>query len=63
MEHKSSEKAKPETRKVRLSSDPPKIQRVFLAGNSNGCMLVIPEVFGMHEHITLYQGRLPDYYL
>ena len=63
MEHKLSEKSEPKSKKVRLSLDTPKIEKAFLAGNSSGCMLVIPEVFGTHEHITLYQGRLPEYRL
>src|SRR5512139_876826 len=34
----------------------PKTQKVFLAGDFNGCMLVIPEILGTHGHITLGQG-------
>jgi dienelactone hydrolase len=63
MEHKSSERTKPKTKKIRFSLNNPKIERVFLAGDSNGCMLVVPEIFGMNEHIRPYQGRLTGYQL
>ena len=63
MEHKSSERSKPKTKKIRFSLNTPKIERVFLAGDSNGCMLVVPEVFGTHEHVTLYQERFHEYQL
>jgi hypothetical protein len=49
----------PKTRKILFSLNTAKIERVFLAGDSNGCMLVIPEIFWMNEHIRLCQGRLP----
>jgi hypothetical protein len=41
----------------------PKTERVSLAGDVNGCVLVIPEIPGMNEHIALCQGRLPEYHL
>ncbi|HYA90135.1 MAG TPA: hypothetical protein VEK32_01415 [Thermodesulfobacteriota bacterium] len=63
MEHKSSETTKDETKKIRFSLNNPKIERVFLAGDSNGCILVIPEIFGMNEHIRLCHGRLTRYHL
>jgi hypothetical protein len=63
MEHKSFEKTKPKTKKIRFSLNTPNIERLFLAGDFNGCMLVVPEVFETHGHITLYQGRLPEYHL
>jgi hypothetical protein len=63
MEKKSSERTKPKTKKVRFNLNTPKTERVSLAGDVNGCVLVIPEIFGMNEHITLYQGRLPEYHL
>jgi hypothetical protein len=63
MEKKLSEKAKPKAKKVRLNLYAPGPKRVFFAGNFNGCMLVIPEVFGMHKYITLYQGRFPECHL
>jgi 1,4-alpha-glucan branching enzyme len=62
MENKSSENAKPKTKKVRFNLYAPGAERVSLAGDFNGCLLVIPEVFRTHEHITLYQGRLPKYH-
>ena len=61
MEHKSSEKTKPKTKKIRFSLITPKIERVFLAGDFNGCILVIPEVSRTHGHITPYQGKLSEY--
>jgi hypothetical protein len=62
MEKKSSEKSKPKTKKVRFNSKTRKFERVFSAGDFNGCVLVVPEVLGTHEHITLYQGRLPEHH-
>jgi len=63
MEHKSSEETKPKTKKIRFSLNTPKIERAFLAEDFNGCILVVPEVFETHGHITLYQGKLPEYHL
>jgi len=48
----------PKTRKIRFSLNTPKIEQVFLAGDSNGCMLVVPEAFEVHEH-----GVFPGYQL
>jgi hypothetical protein len=53
----------PKTKKIRFSLDTPKIGRVFLAGDSNGCVSVVPEAFEMREHIMLYQARFPEYQL
>ena len=63
MEQKSSEKTKPKSKKVRFNLCTPGPKRVLLAGDFNGCVLAIPEVFGMHKNITLYQGRFPEYQL
>jgi hypothetical protein len=63
MEKKSSEKTKPNTKKVRFKVNISKNERVSLAGDLNGCVLVIPESFEMNEHITHKQGRLPEYHL
>jgi hypothetical protein len=63
MEQESSERNKPEAKKIRFSSNTPKIGRVFLAGDFYGCMLVVPERFGTHEDITLNQGRSHKYQL
>ncbi len=63
MEKNSSEKTKPKTKKVRFNSNALKTERVCLAGDLNGCVLVIPEFFGINERIPLYQGRLPKYHL
>jgi 1,4-alpha-glucan branching enzyme len=63
MEEKSFEKAKPKTKRARFNLWASGPKRVFLVGDFNGCVLVIPEVFGTHEHITPYQGRFHDYLL
>jgi hypothetical protein len=63
MEKKSSERTKPKTKKVRFNLNTPKTERVSLAGDVNGCVLVIPEIFRMNEHIALCHGRLPEYHL
>jgi len=61
MKRKSSEKAKPKTKMIRFNANASKSDRVFLAGDFNSCVLVVPEVFGMQEHITLYRGRFHEY--
>ena len=63
MEKKSSEKTKPKTKKGRFNSNAPRTERVSLAGDLNGCVLVIPEIFEMNEHTTFYQWRFPEYHL
>jgi 1,4-alpha-glucan branching enzyme len=63
MEQKSSEKTEPKTKKVRFNLYVPGTKRVFLAKDFNGCALVIPEGFGVHKNITLYQERFPEYHL
>lgn len=51
----------PKTRKIRFSLNTTKIERVFLAGDSNGCTLVVPEAFEMCESIMLCQGPLESH--
>jgi hypothetical protein len=63
MEQKSSEKVNPKTKKVRFNLYVPGAKRLFLAGDFDGCVLVIPEGFGMRKNIILYQGRFPEYHL
>jgi hypothetical protein len=63
MEQKSSEKIKPKTKKVRFNLCASGAEKVFLAGDSDGCVLVIPEGFEMCRNITLYQGGYPEYHL
>ena len=63
MEKKSSEKTKPKTKKVRFNLNAPKTEKVSLTGDLNGCVLVIPEIFGINERIPLNQGRFPGYHL
>jgi hypothetical protein len=63
MEKKSSGKTKPKTKKVRFNSNTPKTDRVCLAGDLNGCVLVIPKISEMNEHTRLYQWRFPEYHL
>ena len=43
MEQKSFERTAPKIRKIWFSLNIPKIERIFLAGDANGCMLVVPE--------------------
>jgi hypothetical protein len=62
MEKKSSKKTKSSTKKVRFNLNTLKTETVSLAGDLNGCVLVIPESLGVNEHITLNQGRLPEYH-
>jgi len=62
MEKKSSEKSKPKTKRVRFNLNTPNSETVSLAKDLNGCVLVIPELFGMNKHITVYQERLPEYH-
>jgi hypothetical protein len=57
MEKKPSDKTKPETKKVRLDVNAP------LAGDLNGCVLVIPQAFRRNKYIMLYQGALSEYQL
>ena len=63
MEKKLSDEIKPKTKKVRFNLNTPKTKKVSLTGDLNGCVLVIPEIFGKNERIPLYQGRLPEYHL
>ncbi len=62
MEKKSSEKT-PNTRKIGFEVNISKNEKAPLAGDLNGCVLVIPESFGVNEDITHPQGRLPAYHL
>jgi len=61
MEHKSSERTKPKNKKIRFNLYVPGTKRVFLEGDSSGCMLIVPEAFGTYEHIALYQGGFREY--
>jgi len=61
MEKKSFKKTKPETKKVRFNLNTAKTDRLSLAGDVNGCVLVIPESFGMNEYIAFNQAWLPEY--
>jgi hypothetical protein len=63
MKNKSTEKAKPKTKRVRFSLYAPKTERVSLAGDLNGCVLVIPEIFGINRPVRLYQGGFSEYHL
>jgi hypothetical protein len=63
MKKKSIERAKPKTKKVRFNLYAPGTETVSLAGDFNACVLVIPEVFGIREHITLDPGRHPEHQL
>ena len=50
MDKKPSVKTKPETKKVRLDGNAP------LAGDVNGCVLVIPQTFRRNKHSMFYQS-------
>ena len=63
MEKNSSEKTKPKTKEVRFSLNAPKNARVSLEGGLNGCVLIIPEIFGMKRPAMLYQGGFSEYHL
>lgn len=63
MEKNSSEKTKPKTKKVRFNLNAPKTERVSLAGDLNGCVLIIPEIFGMKRPDMFYQGGFSEYHL
>ena len=63
MKNKSTEKAKPNTKRVRFNLYAPKTERVSLEGDLNGCVLVIPEIFGINRPVKLYQERLSEYHL
>jgi len=62
MEKKSSEKSKPKTKRVRFNLNTPNSETVSPAKDLNGCVLVIPEIFGMNEHLTVYHESLPEYH-
>ncbi len=61
MEKKSSEKTKPNTRKVGFKVNISRNEWAPLTEDLNGCVLVIPESFAMYEHITHKQGKLLQY--
>ena len=63
MKKKSSEKAIPKAGRTGFNLWALKTERISLAGDLNGCVLVIPEVLRTHEHMTLCQERLPEYHL
>ena len=63
MKNKSTEKVQPKTKKIRFNLYAPEAEKLFLAGDFNGCVLIIPEIFGMNKHIKLYQAGLPQYHL
>ena len=63
MKKKSSERAKLKTKKIRFNLYTPGIDLISLAGDFNACVLVIPEVSGMHKEITPSPGGPPEYHL
>jgi len=63
MKNKSTEKVQPKTKKVRFNLYALEAEKGFLGGDFNGCVLIIPEIFGMNEHVKLYQAGLPQYHL
>jgi hypothetical protein len=63
MEVKSSEKIKHKVKRVSIDSRDARARRIFLIEEFSGCMLVIPRITRVHENITLYRGRFPEYHL
>ncbi len=48
------ERTKSKIKKVRFNSNTSKMESISSAGDLNGCVLVVPEIFGMNEPITLF---------
>jgi hypothetical protein len=57
MEDRSPETARPKTRKGRCNLNGPKPERVSRA-DLNGCLLVLPECFGMKGSARFTEGDL-----
>ncbi len=60
MKKKPFEKAKPKTKKARFSLHVAGPKRVFLAGDFNGCVLVIPETLETHRNNAFAKKGLPS---
>jgi len=56
MEQKSPERARPKTMKIAFDSNPSKFERVFMAGDFNGCLLVVPDILGALGKLRFTKG-------
>ena len=63
MKEKSSRKANPKTKKAQFNLYVPGAKRLFSEGDFDGCVLVIPEGFGIHKNISHYPKRFSEYHL
>lgn len=63
MKEKSSRKANPKTKKAQFNWYVPGAKRLFSEGDFDGCVLVIPEGFGIHKNISHYPKRFSEYHL
>ena len=59
MEPKRSETTRPETKKIRFSSNAPEIRRIPFAGDFNSCVMVIPELLGIRKNIRAAKEGFP----
>jgi hypothetical protein len=46
---------------ISIQFKPPRTKRVFPAGDFNACMLILPEMFGTHEHLLRPKGGFQEY--
>ncbi len=51
------------TTKVRFSLKAPETDRASLAGDLNGCVLVIPQFSRINNHTAVYEGTLSAHHL
>ncbi len=63
MEKNSSYKTISKTKKVGFNSNAPKPERVSLAEDLSGCVLVIPQISWRNKHIMPLQGGLSEDHL
>ena len=63
MEKISSETTKLKSKNGRFNLNAHKTIPASLAGDLNGCVLVIPEFFGLSRPSTLYKRRLSENHL
>lgn len=63
MKKNSSKKAKLECRCGRFNLGTHKTIPASPAGYLNGCVVVIPEIFGLRRPPSLYKGTLSEYHL
>jgi hypothetical protein len=63
MEQKSVKKVKSKIRIPQFNLYVPEAKRLLLPGDFSGCVLVIPERFGIRKDIGPYPKRFSDYHL